>query len=229
MSEERLAKRLGYAFSDSALLDQALSHRSAGSPHNERLEFLGDAILSFLMAEFLFARSPAASEGQLTRLRASLVNGETLAALARQLDLGPHLRLGGGELKTGGRTRDSILADAFEALVGAVYLDGGLESCRQFVAMAYRERLAAVSVGGGAAKDPKTRLQEWLQSHRLTLPVYSVTSVEGQDHARLFRVECRIEEPAMITHGRGSSRRKAEQDSALQALAQLSGGKDNSG
>jgi ribonuclease-3 len=223
MSLQRLAGRVGHAFADPALLEQALTHRSAGSLHNERLEFLGDAVLSFLMAEILFGQFPDAREGQLTRLRAGLVKGETLAALARQLELGAVLHLGGGELKSGGRDRDSILADAFEALVGAVLLDGGLEACRGFVRQVYRERLAAVSPGR-AVKDPKTRLQEWLQSRRLILPEYRVTAVEGDAHDQMFQVECRIADLDVVTRGQGGSRRKAEQDAAVQALERLKAG-----
>lgn len=220
MSLEALRRRIGYGFSNTSLLEQALTHRSAGSPHNERLEFLGDAVLSFLIAEALFTQFPDAREGQLTRLRASLVKGETLAALARHLDLGTALRLGGGELKTGGRHRDSILADALEALVGAILLDGGLDACRGFVAAIYGERLAAVSPGR-AVKDPKTKLQEWLQSRRLGLPSYSVTAVEGKAHDQYFRVECRMDDLGVVTYGQGSNRRRAEQDAAVEALSLL--------
>ena len=220
MSKGRFSKRIGYTFSDQGLLEQALTHRSAGSPHNERLEFLGDAILNFVVAEVLFQRFVEAREGELTRLRASLVKGATLSALARELDLGAQLRLGSGELKSGGRGRDSILADAFEALVGAIYQDGGMEACRQFIGDTYAEILAAASLQR-AVKDPKTRLQEWLQSRQLALPCYSVLVVEGGAHDQAFTVECRLDSLVITTRGYGGSRRKAEQDAAEKALAQL--------
>ncbi len=216
----RLSKRIGYAFSDQALLEQALTHRSAGSPHNERLEFLGDAILNFVIAEELYQRFAEAREGELTRLRASLVKGATLSALARELDLGAQLRLGSGELKSGGRGRDSILADAFEALVGAIYQDGGMEACRRFIGDAYEGPLAAASLQR-AVKDPKTRLQEWLQSRQVALPCYSVLVAEGDAHDQVFTVECRVDGLMVTTQGQGSSRRKAEQAAAQKALAQL--------
>ena len=222
MSRGQLTKRIGYSFSEKGLLEAALTHRSAGSLHNERLEFLGDAILNFLIAEELFRRFPSAREGELTRLRASLVKGTTLAQLARDLDLGGALRLGGGELKSGGRQRDSILADAFEAVVGAIYLDGGMEPCRRIIADVYGDLFAAGSAGL-AAKDPKTRLQEWLQSRQMALPFYSVTVVEGDAHEQLFTVECRLDELGLKSQGQGGSRRKAEQDAAEKALALLDG------
>lgn len=223
MSTERLSKQIGHRFSDTALLEQALTHRSAGSPHNERLEFLGDAVLNFLIAEAFYRRFDHAREGELTRLRASLVKGPTLAALSRQLALGPELRLGSGELKSGGRERESILADAFEAILGAIYLDGGLNACREVVGRIFAERLAAVSPGQ-VDKDPKTRLQEWLQSRRMTLPAYAVLGTQGDGHQQLFTVECRVESLHAPIHGRGTSRRKAEQDAAEKMLAILADG-----
>ncbi len=222
MSRGQLTKRIGYSFSEKGLLEAALTHRSAGSLHNERLEFLGDAILNFLIAEELYRRFPSAREGELTRLRASLVKGTTLAQLARSLDLGGALRLGGGELKSGGRQRDSILADAFEAVVGAIYLDGGMEPCRRIIADVYGDLFADGSVGL-AEKDPKTRLQEWLQSRQMALPSYSVTVVEGDAHDQVFTVECRLDEMGLTSQGQGGSRRKAEQDAAEKALARLDG------
>ncbi len=220
MLTSRFSKRIGYTFLDQGLLEQAVTHRSAGSPHNERLEFLGDAILNFVIAEVLYQRFAEAREGELTRLRASLVKGTTLSALARELDLGAQLKLGSGELKSGGRGRDSILADAFEALVGAIYQDGGMEACRQFIGDAYEGALAAASLQR-AGKDPKTRLQEWLQSRQMALPCYSVLAVEGDAHEQVFTVECRVDGVLVTTQGQGGSRRKAEQDAAEKALAQL--------
>ncbi|MDJ0892170.1 MAG: ribonuclease III, partial [Gammaproteobacteria bacterium] len=213
MSLGRFSKRIRHQFSDQGLLEQALTHRSAGSPHNERLEFLGDAILNFVIAEELYRRFASAREGELTRLRATLVRGATLSALARELELGAHLRLGSGELKSGGRERDSILADGFEALVGAIYQDGGMQACRQFIGDAYERTLSALSLQR-ATKDPKTRLQEWLQSRQMPLPDYSVLVVEGAAHHQKFTVECRISELGLLTQGQGGSRRKAEQDAA---------------
>ncbi len=220
MSTGRFSKRIGYEFSDQSLLEQALTHRSAGSPHNERLEFLGDAILNFVIAEELYRRFETAREGELTRLRASLVKGATLSGLARELDLGAQLRLGSGELKSGGRGRDSILADAFEALIGAIYQDGGMQPCRRFIGDAYETTLAAVTLQR-ATKDPKTRLQERLQSRQMALPDYAVLMVEGSAHDQVFTVECRVRENGVATQGQGSSRRKAEQAAAEKALGML--------
>ncbi len=220
MSTGRFSKRIGYEFSDQSLLEQALTHRSAGSPHNERLEFLGDAILNFVIAEELYRRFETAREGELTRLRASLVKGATLSVLARELDLGEQLRLGSGELKSGGRGRDSILADAFEALIGAIYQDGGMQPCRRFIGDAYEKTLAAVTLQR-ATKDPKTRLQEWLQSRQMALPDYAVLMVEGSAHDQVFTVECRLQGLELATQGQGGSRRKAEQAAAEKALGLL--------
>ena len=217
---ETLARRLEYGFSTPALLEQALTHRSAGGSHNERLEFLGDAVLGFLMADVLFARFPEGREGQLTRLRASLVRRETLAELARQLELGPHLRLGGGELKSGGRERDSILADAFEALLGAIYLDGGLPAARAWLERIFAPRLAQLSLAD-VRKDPKTRLQEWLQARRLPLPDYEVITVAGEGHSQSFRVQCSVPGLAQDAEAEAGSRRRAEQEAAAQVLTRL--------
>jgi ribonuclease-3 len=218
----RLLERLGYAFEDAELLDRALTHRSAGARNNERLEFLGDAILGFVVAELLYQAEPDAHEGRLTRLRAHLVRRETLAAIARQLELGEVLRLGPGELKSGGRGRDSILADAFEAVIGAVYLDSGMASCRALLETLYRERLsrAAREVG---LKDAKTRLQEVLQGQGRALPQYTVAKLEGAAHDQSFTVECLVDGIAGPVTGTGSSRRKAEQDAASRALEELDG------
>lgn len=225
MSERygRLYRDLGYQFSDPELLEQALTHRSVGSRNNERLEFLGDAVLSFVISGELFGRFTKIDEGRLSRLRAALVKGETLAKLARKLELGEYLRLGSGEMKTGGHRRESILADALEAVIGAVYLDSGVEAVRDLVLRLFDERLEAASPETNL-KDPKTRLQEYLQSRRLPLPVYSVLSVEGEPHDQTFEISCRIEGLAQATRGVGSSRRRAEQAAAQQALEQIDNG-----
>lgn len=211
-----LSRQIGYSFINGELLEAALTHRSAGSVNNERLEFLGDAILSFTVAAELYRRFPKASEGELSRLRATLVRGETLAQLARELKLGDYLKLGSGELKSGGHSRDSTLADALEALMGALYLDGDLEACQTFILTLYQELLAALSPASHL-KDPKTRLQEYLQSRKLPPPVYSVLTVSGDGHAQIFNIEC-VVHGVCTTRGAGSSRRRAEQEAAQQAL-----------
>lgn len=213
---DALCEVLGYRFSDTGLLTAALTHSSAGSVNNERLEFLGDAILSFTIAAELYARFPQASEGELSRLRASLVKGETLAQLARAIDVGSHLNLGHGELKSGGHTRGSTLADALEAITGAVFLDGGLASCQKFILSLYRQHINALSPATHL-KDPKTRLQEYLQSQKMSPPSYSVLVIEGDAHAQNFLVECKVDGNIPVK-GSGSSRRKAEQDAAHKVL-----------
>lgn len=217
---QRLAKRLGYEFGETALLDQALTHRSAGNPHNERLEFLGDAILGLVVAEALFQRFPDTDEGALSRLRARLVRKSSLAELGRELELGSYLLLGAGELRSGGQSRDSTLADALEALIGAVYLDGGHRPACELVLRLLRARLDALELGQ-AEKDPKTRLQELLQAQGRGLPEYEVLRVSGDPHAQEFRVACRVSEPARESRGRGTSRRRAEQAAAQQMLREL--------
>ncbi len=212
--------RIGHPFRDPGLLRQALTHRSAGAPHNERLEFLGDSIVNLIVAEALFARWPKADEGALTRARAALVCEAALAAMARTLELGERLTLGPGEMKSGGHRRDSILADAFEAVVAAIYLDAGFEACRARVLPWFEAPMAAVPVGK-PEKDPKTRLQEWLQARQKPLPVYELVSETGDDHARHFRVRCRLTDPDVTTAGEGSSRRLAEQQAAAAAIEQL--------
>ena len=209
--------RIGHPFRDPGLLRQALTHRSAGAPHNERLEFLGDSIVNLIVAEALFARWPKADEGALTRARSALVCESALALIARTLELGERLTLGPGEMKSGGHRRDSILADAFEAVVGAIYLDAGFEACRARVLPWFETSMAAVPVGK-PEKDPKTRLQEWLQARQRPLPVYALVAEGGDDHARVFRVSCSLAEPALATEGEGSSRRAAEQQAAEAAL-----------
>lgn len=220
----QLARRLGHGFDDETLLERALTHRSAGSKHNERFEFLGDSIINFLIAEALFRAMPDAREGHLTRLRALLVRRDTLASVARELDLGGALRLGGGELKSGGRDRDSILADAFEALIGAVFLDSNIDTCRQVVEALFNSRIEKAQTRR-AAKDPKTKLQERLQASGLPLPTYEVVDVKGAAHDQEFTVSCNIEILEKPTLGSGGSRRKAEQAAALEALELL----ENSG
>lgn len=217
-----LANRLEHRFRDPDLLEAALTHRSAGSRNNERLEFLGDAVLGFVIAEWLYQEYTGVSEGQLSRLRASLVKGETLAGIARQLEIGNYLRLGAGELKSGGFRRDSILADAVEAVLGAVYLDAGFQTCRVLIQKLFADRFDNLSLID-EHKDPKTRLQEYLQSKKFTLPVYEVVDVSGKAHHQRFVVECRVEVAGEHgTRGEGSSRRRAEQCAAQSMLAELS-------
>lgn len=215
-----LSRRLGYQFKNQELLLCALTHRSAGGQHNERLEFLGDAILSYLIAAELYLRFPKASEGQMSRLRASLVKGAELAELARELELGDCLILGSGELKSGGFRRESILADALEAVIGAIYLDGGLEALTPRILHWYRERFEQISLDT-VQKDPKTRLQEFLQSRKLPLPEYTVLAVQGEAHDQVFRIACTVFGLKERTEGVGSSRRRAEQEAAEKALTQL--------
>lgn len=213
-------QRLGHSFADEALLRQALTHRSAGRNNNERLEFLGDAVLGFVTAELLYQRFHTATEGQLTRMRAALVRRETLAEIARELELGPSLVLGEGELKSGGRNRKSILADCLEALIGAVYLDSGMSAARTLIEKLLGERLDVMDPRD-AAKDAKTRLQEHLQSLQMPLPDYSVTDVEGEGHDQSFHVVCELKGLGLATRGSAGSRRKAEQMAAARALEEL--------
>ena len=210
---------LAYCFRDPSFAELALTHRSVGRPNNERLEFLGDALLGAVIAEMLFEAHPNASEGELSRLRAQLVNGQALAVIARELELGDRLRLGPGELKSGGFRRDSILADAFEAMIAAVYLDGGFEACRETVRELFGERIAALP---RSSKDAKTRLQEHLQAGGWPLPRYELIASHGDDHAKSFDVRCLIAEPLPLdAEASGSSRRAAEQDAAESVLARL--------
>jgi len=212
--------RLGHRFRDATLLRAALTHSSTGKIDNERLEFLGDAVLALLVAETLYARFPGANEGQLSRLRASLVKRETLARLARCLMLGPELILGEGEKRSGGAERDSNLANALEAVIGAVYLDGGIEACRTEVLPWFTGTLEGL-VRDGLRKDPKTELQEYLQSRHLPVPIYDVTEVAGPPHRRVFTVSCASAALGVPVSGQGSSRRRAEQAAAQGALARL--------
>lgn len=216
-------KTLGYTFKDESLLRQALSHRSINSKlSNERLEFLGDAILNFVIASALFQRYPDLREGDLSRLRSNLVNGELLADLARSMHLGDYLFLGIGETKSGGGQRSSILADAMEAIIGAIYLDNGLEICRERILTWYEKLLEEVSIV--SYKDPKTRLQELIQAMKLPLPTYKVLKVEGLSHAQMFHVECKISNIEQTTSGKGTTKRKAEQNAAELLLFMLEAG-----
>jgi len=220
---QRLQKLLGYNFnSGPELLVRALTHRSHGSDNYERLEFLGDSLLGFIIADTIFERFPDADEGQLTRLRASLVRQETLAELGRELDLGSYLILGPGALKSGDQGRDSILSDVVEAIIGVIYLDGGMNPCRQFIIRMFANRLALCEPDN-IFKDPKTRLQEFLQQRSQELPEYTVLDVSGPPHKQTFKVQCLIAEGRQVFHGQGASRRKAEQDSAEKALQTISG------
>ena len=213
----RLCRTLGYSFNNEALLLQALTHRSASNTHNERLEFLGDSILSIIISDALYHQFPKVTEGDLSRMRATLVRGDTLAKIAKEFKLGDYLTLGPGELKSGGFRRESILADAVEAIIGAIYLDSELETVRGLLLGWYEQRLSEIKPGV-SQKDAKTQLQEYLQGHKKSLPDYEVVSVEGEAHNQRFTVECRIEGVADAVTGVGSSRRKAEQQAAAQAL-----------
>ena len=215
-----LRARLGHEFRDPGLLREALTHRSFGILHNERLEFVGDAVLNCAIAAMLFERFPRTQEGELSRARANLVNRDTLAQIARRIDLGAHIRLGEGELKSGGADRASIIADALEAIVGAVFLDGGFAAARAAIDNIYADLLRDADPST-LGKDPKTRLQEWLQGRRYPVPEYAVVATSGEAHAQHFEVDCRIAALSMVTHGTGPSRRAAEQEAAASALARL--------
>lgn len=220
----KLEQRLAYRFRDEALLIEALTHRSAQSRNNERLEFLGDSALNFVIADELFRRCPQESEGNLSRLRASLVNRASLAEIARELQLGDYVRLGSGEIKSGGHRRESILADTLEAVIGAVYLDDGFDACRALIRELYRQRLEQLPAIS-ELKDAKTRLQEYLQGQMQPLPAYRVLDVSGKAHDQQFTVECVVQEAGMKTEGQAGSRRQAEQQAAeamLQLLGKLS-------
>ncbi|NQZ31838.1 MAG: ribonuclease III [Oceanospirillaceae bacterium] len=213
-------RRINYQFQDVSLCELALTHRSCGKNNNERLEFLGDSIVNFVIAEDLFKRFPEAKEGQLSRLRAQMVKGKTLAEIARDMNMGDYLRLGSGELKSGGFRRDSILADSVESLIGAIYLDSDMDTVRVHILSWFKTRLAALSLTQ-TLKDAKTRLQEYLQSRRLALPDYNLENVEGEAHDQTFYIKCTISELSEPTSGVASSRRQAEQESASAALDRL--------
>lgn len=220
MTEDDLERKLGYRFVDRGLLRQALTHRSRGAPNNERLEFLGDGALNFIVASVLYERFSSLSEGELSRARAYLVREETLLQIALELDLGSRMLLGEGELKSGGFRRPSMLADTLEAVLGAVYLDGGFTAAEQVVQRLYDEIIKSLNPLH-LYKDPKTRLQEYLQARKLPLPVYTVLKTSGAAHAQQFEIECNIAALEVSARGQGSSRRVAEQQAADRAYAQL--------
>lgn len=220
MTENLIARSIGHVFSDTSLLRTALTHRSYGTPHNERLEFLGDGILDCVIAALLYQRFPELPEGDLSRLRANLVRQESLYQLALQLDIGSTLRFGEGELRSGGASRPSILADALEAVFGAVYLDAGFEKAFRVIEQLYLPLLADLKPGQ-FQKDPKTRLQEWLQGRKKPLPRYALLETRGAAHEQSFKVACEIDQPAVRTIGSGSSRRIAEQNAAEAAMKAL--------
>ena len=215
-----MTEGFGHVFGNPELLRQALRHRSAGAPNNERMEFLGDALVNLIVAEALHSRWPKADEGALTRARASLVRESSLAEIARQLEVGDQLVLGPGEMKSGGHRRDSILADALEAIVAAIHMDAGFEACKARVIGWFEPMLAQLPVGK-VDKDAKTRLQEWLQGHQSARPDYALLESSGEEHARTFRVRCQTQSPAVAAEGEGHSLRAAEQAAAAVVLAQL--------
>ncbi|NOX09447.1 MAG: ribonuclease III [Gammaproteobacteria bacterium] len=220
MSLAKLCKLLAYHFSDDAILQQALTHRSASASNNERLEFLGDSILGMVIADALYQKFPQATEGEMSRLRASLVKKETLSEIGLELDLGQYLELGSGELKSGGFRRASILADAVEAILGAIYLDSGFSSVRDIILSLYKGRLDKMQ-SADVGKDPKTQLQEYLQARGQPLPEYKVMSTKGPAHAQIFTVHCVVGSIVGEVSGQGGSRRKAEQDAAGKMFAVL--------
>ncbi|MBN6063163.1 ribonuclease III [Aggregatibacter actinomycetemcomitans] len=217
---ERLQRQINYGFQNIELLKQALTHRSAGHQHNERLEFLGDAILNLTIGEALFHQFPKCNEGELSRMRATLVREPTLALLARDFKLGDYILLGQGEFKSGGFRRESILADCVEAIIGAISLDSNLTNATQIVRQWYQNLLKDIKPGDNQ-KDAKTRLQEYLQGNRLPLPTYNIVNIQGEAHNQLFIVECSIQNNDRTFIGKGSSRRKAEQAAAEQILQEL--------
>jgi ribonuclease-3 len=223
LAVEKLYQRINYQFTDANLLELALTHRSAKGEHNERLEFLGDSILSLVIADALYHQFPKVQEGDLSRMRSTLVRGQTLAEIAKEFKLGEFLRLGPGELKSGGFRRESILADSVEAIIGAVYLDADTEVCREVVLSWYQQRLDEIQPGVGQ-KDPKTQLQEYLQGRKLPLPIYSVIATKGQAHNQEFTIACLVEGYKEFT-AKGTSRRKAEQTVAQIALQKVTGAK----
>lgn len=216
-----LCDKLGLTFNDLGLFKTALTHRSAGINNNERLEFLGDSILGYVVAQKLYDRFPNASEGSLSRLRASLVNEASLAGLARKHQLGEFLLLGQGEMKSGGYNRDSILSDALEAIMGALFKDQGINVCQQWIEKLFEDKLQDLPLDTNGQKDPKTRLQEMMQAKRLDLPEYILLSMDGPSHEQTFTVQCSVKLIEETTTGIGISRKKAEQQAAEQMLALL--------
>lgn len=217
----QLQQQLGYSFNNIKLLHQALTHRSADQAHNERLEFLGDAILSFVVADHLYHQMSMIDEGQLSRMRAHLVKGETLADIGRQLNLSESLHVGQGEQRSGGAERGSLISDAVEAIIAAVYLDGGMSAANELIHRLLAERLSN-PVAALQEKDPKSRLQERLQAMGLPLPVYAIQQTQGQQHKQTFTITCQIPTESICTTGQGTNRRRAEQQAAQAALQQLS-------
>lgn len=218
---KRLCRKLGYNFSNIEFLKQALTHCSAGVNNNERFEFLGDSILNFVIAKELFIRYPKESEGQLSRVRSHFVKGEMLAEIAIELQLSDYLYLGPGELRSGGFRRASILSDSLEAIIAAVYLDGGIEASHDLIIRLYDLRLADKNITVDEHKDPKTQLQEILQAEKCSLPKYHLQKIDGADHDKIFHVTCTLEHQDKITSGSGLSRRKAEQEAAQAMLNYL--------
>ena len=220
ISIPKLALKLGYEFKDQTLADTAYTHRSFAGKNYERIEFLGDSILNFIIAEWLYDRFPQAAEGQLSRLRAVIVKGVTLAQVAKEMQLGDFLLMGSGELKSGGFRRDSILADVVESTIGAIYQEAGFEVAKERILAWFGPRLEQLDLSD-TDKDPKTRLQEFLQSRQAELPEYQVVSTTGKAHDQLFKVQCKHQLLEDVTFGTGSSRRRAEQESAQKALELL--------
>jgi ribonuclease-3 len=216
----KLSQRIDYTFRDTSLIELALTHRSCGGKNNERLEFLGDSIVNLVIAEALFLKFAEAKEGKLSRLRARMVKGVTLAELARDFGLGDFLHLGSGEMKSGGHRRESILADTVEAIIGAIYLDSDMATVKNKILQWYDSRLGNLSIDD-PLKDPKTRLQEYLQAKQLPLPKYDVLSIEGSAHEQLFKVSCKVTYLENSIVGQGCSRRIAEQEAVAQALKLL--------
>ena len=223
LSPEKLCRKLEYKFVNPEHLYLALTHRSASGYHNERSEFLGDSILNFVIAQALYEAYPKATEGDLSRYRATLVKKDALAEIARELELGNYIRLGSGELKSGGYRRDSILADTVEAIIASVLLDSGFEAAKALILRLYRNKVTTVTEV--SIKDAKSRLQEYLQSRKFNLPAYTVVTVEGDAHDQYFEVLCEIPEFELATKGQGKSRRRAEQIAAEKALEKLGNGK----
>jgi len=215
-----LADKIGYQFTDHSFLDCALTHRSANRNHYERMEFLGDSILNFIISSELYNKFPDATEGELSRLRAHLVKGDSLSELAVALGLSDYLRLGSGELKSGGFRRKSILADVIESIIGGIYLDGGIEPARVFILKLFDQKLASIDASKNL-KDPKTRLQEFMQARGLPLPEYEIVSTAGKAHNQTFSVTCQVSLLDELTTATGNSRRKAEQAAAKEVLHKL--------
>ena len=219
-AERWLEQTLHYRFENAELFQQALTHRSATNQNNERLEFLGDAVLDFVASEVVYQTRPEATEGDLSKLRASLVKDESLAKLALELGLGEHLILGSGEKKTGGHRRESILADALEAIFGAVFLDSGFDAAREVIARVYEQRYVDLP-DVEDLRDPKTRLQEWLQGRGMALPNYQLVDESGEDHKKRFTIRCSVVEKSLVSEGESTTRRKAEQKAARKMIEQL--------